>query len=65
MHGTSTDVIPEEDVQYVSEEQGFVSISDMYCAIGLGNHIPIVVALALTQIRKKMGERRGKIEVMN
>ncbi|MCW8987717.1 MAG: ACT domain-containing protein, partial [Gammaproteobacteria bacterium] len=40
-------------------EQGFVSISDMYCALGLGNHIPIVVALALSQIRKKMGQRTG------
>jgi len=60
VHGTSIDVIPEEDVQKVSEEQGFVSISDMYCAVGLGNHIPIVVALALAQIRKKMGDRNGK-----
>ena len=60
VHGTSIDVIPEDDVQLVSEEQGFVSISDMYCALGLGNHIPIVVALALSQIRKKMGERTGK-----
>jgi len=60
VHGTSIDVIPEEDIQLVSEEQGFVSISDMYCAVGLGNHIPIVVALALAQIRKKMGDRTGK-----
>jgi len=60
VHGTSIDVVPEEDVQLVSEEQGFVSISDMYCAVGLGNHIPIVVALALAQIRKKMGDRTGK-----
>ena len=60
VHGTSIDVIPEEDVQLVSEEQGFVSTSDMYCALGLGNHIPIVVALALSQIRKKMGERTVK-----
>jgi len=60
VHGTSIDVIPEEDVQKVSEEQGFVSTSDMYCAVGLGNHIPIVVALALAQIRKKMGDRNGK-----
>lgn len=60
VHGTSIDVIPKEDVQKVSEEQGFVSISDMYCAVGLGNHIPIVVALALAQIRKKMGDRNGK-----
>jgi RelA/SpoT family (p)ppGpp synthetase len=59
VHGTSIDVIPKEDVQLVSEEQGFVSISDMYCALGLGNHIPIVVALALAQIHKKMGERTG------
>ena len=59
VHGTSIDVIPVEDVQLVSEEQGFVSISDMYCALGLGNHIPIVVALALAQIHKKMGERTG------
>lgn len=59
VHGTSIDVMPEEDVQRVSEEQGFVSISDMYCAVGLGNHIPIVVALALAQIRKKMGDRTG------
>lgn len=57
VHGTSIDVIPEEEVQLVSEEQGFVSTGDMYCALGLGNHIPIVVALALTQIRKKMGDR--------
>jgi len=60
VHGTSIDVIPESEVHLVSEEQGFSSISDMYCNIGLGNHIPIVVALALTQIRKKMGERTGK-----
>ncbi len=60
VHGTSIDVIPEEDVQLVSEEQGFVSTSDMYCAVGLGNHIPIVVALALQQIRKKMGARTGE-----
>lgn len=60
VHGTSIDVIPESEVHLVSEEQGFSSISDMYCSIGLGNHIPIVVALALTQIRKKMGERTGK-----
>ncbi len=59
VHGTSIDVISEEDVQLVSEEQGFVSISDMYCAVGLGNHIPIVVALALAQIRKKMSDRTG------
>ncbi len=59
VHGTSIDVIPEDEVQLVSEEQGFVSISDMYCALGLGNHVPIVVALALSQIRKKMGERTG------
>ena len=59
VHGTSIDVTPEDEVQLVSEEQGFVSISDMYCALGLGNHIPIVVALALSQIRKKMGERTG------
>jgi len=59
VHGTSIDVIPDEDVQLVSVEQGFVSISDMYCALGLGNHIPIVVALALVQIHKKMGERTG------
>ena len=59
VHGTSIDVIPEEEVQQVSEEQGFVSISDMYCAVGLGNHIPIVVALALAQIRKKMSDRSG------
>jgi guanosine-3',5'-bis(diphosphate) 3'-pyrophosphohydrolase len=59
VHGTSIDVIPEEDVQLVSEEQGFVSSSDMYCALGLGNHIPVVVALALSQIRKKIGERTG------
>ena len=59
VHGTSIDVIPEKDVLLVSEEQGFVSTSDMFCAIGLGNHIPIVVALALSQIRKKMGERTG------
>lgn len=59
VHGTSIDVIPEEDVQRVSLEQGFVSISDLYCALGLGNHIPIVVALALAQIRKKMGQRTG------
>ena len=58
-HGTSIDVLPEEDVKHVSEEQGFVSISDMFCAVGLGNHIPIVVALALAQIRKKMGDRTG------
>ena len=60
VHGTSIDVIPEEDVLLVSEEQGFVSTSDMYCALGLGNHIPIVVALALQQIRKKMGARTGE-----
>ena len=59
VHGTSIDVIPEEDVQLVSEEQGFVSASDMYCAVGLGNHIPVVVASALAQIRKKMGESTG------
>lgn len=59
VHGTSIDVIPEEDVKQVSEEQGFVSISDMYCALGLGNHIPIVVALALSQIRKNMSIRTG------
>ena len=59
VHGTSIDVLPEEDVKQVSEEQGFVSISDMLCAVGLGNHIPIVVALALAQIRKKMGDRTG------
>ncbi|MDH5396015.1 MAG: RelA/SpoT family protein, partial [Gammaproteobacteria bacterium] len=56
VHGTSIDVLPEADVLKVSEEQGFVSIGDMYCAIGLGNHIPIVVALALTQLRKKSGD---------
>ncbi len=60
VHGTSIDVIPEEEIQQVSEEQGFVSISDMLCAVGLGNHIPVVVALALQQIRKKMGERTSK-----
>ncbi len=60
VHGTSIDVIPEEEIQQVSEEQGFVSVSDMLCAVGLGNHIPIVVALALQQIRKKLGERTGK-----
>ncbi len=59
VHGTSIDVIPEEDVQLVSEEQGFVSVSDMYCAVGLGNHIPVVVALALAQIRKKNGVGSG------
>ncbi len=59
VHGTSIDVIPEEDVQLVSEEQGFVSVSDMYCAVGLGNHIPVVVALALAQIRKKNGNGSG------
>lgn len=59
VHGTSIDVIPEDDVHLVSEEQGFVSTSDMYCAVGLGNHIPIVVALALAQIRKKMSDRTG------
>ena len=59
VHGTSIDVIDGEDVQAVSEEQGFVSKSDMFCAVGLGNHIPIVVALALAQIRKKMSDRTG------
>ena len=62
VHGTSIDVISAEDVQLVSEEQGFVSSSDMYCAVGLGNHIPIVVALALAQIRKKMSDRTGNEE---
>ena len=62
VHGTSIDVISEEDVQLVSDEQGFVSISDMYCALGLGNHIPIVVALALAQIHKKMIDRTGSEE---
>lgn len=62
VHGTSIDVIPEDDVHLVSEEQGFVSASDMYCAVGLGNHIPIVVALALAQIRKKMSDRTGDEE---
>jgi RelA/SpoT family (p)ppGpp synthetase len=57
VHGTSIDVIPEEDVLRISQEQGFVSAGDMYCALGLGNHLPIVVALGLSQIRKKMGER--------
>lgn len=57
VHGTSIDAMLPEEVNLVSEEQGFVSISDMYCAVGLGNHIPIVVALALSQIRKKMGDR--------
>ena len=59
VHGTSIDVMSEDDVSFVSEEQGFVSISDMFCAVGLGNHIPIVVALALSQIRKKMSVRTG------
>ena len=57
VHGTSIDVMSEEEVHIVSEEQGFVSTSDMLCAVGLGNHIPIVVALALAQIRKKMSDR--------
>lgn len=59
VHGTSIDVISEDDVKAVSEEQGFVSKSDMFCAVGLGNHIPIVVALALSQVRKKMSDRKG------
>ena len=59
VHGTSIDVIEDEDVQLVSEEQGFVSKSDMFCAVGLGNHIPIVVSLALAQVRKKMSDRTG------
>ena len=59
VHGTSIDVISEDDVNAVSEEQGFVSKSDMFCAVGLGNHIPIVVALALSQVRKKMSDRNG------
>lgn len=60
VHGTSIDVIDADDIQLVSEEQGFVSPSDMYCAVGLGNHIPIVVALALAQIRKKLSDRKDK-----
>jgi RelA/SpoT family (p)ppGpp synthetase len=59
VHGTSIDVISEDDVKAVSEEQGFVSKSDMFCAVGLGNHIPIVVALALSQVRKKLSDRNG------
>ena len=59
MHGTSIDAMSADDVLLVSEEQGFVSVGDMYCAVGLGNHIPIVVALALSQIRKKMSVRTG------
>ena len=60
VHGTSIDVTPEEEIKQVSIEQGFTSVSEMYCALGLGNHVPIVVALALSQIRKKMGQRTGK-----
>ena len=59
VHGTSVDNIPKEDLERVREEQGFVSTGDMYCAIGLGNHIPIVVALALNQVRAKIGNEKN------
>ncbi|MFK5914166.1 MAG: RelA/SpoT family protein [Woeseiaceae bacterium] len=65
VHGTSIDVLPKDDIELVSEEQGFVSIEDMYCAVGLGNHIPIVVALALDNIRKKMGDRSSNDTALN
>ncbi len=60
VHGTSIDVISDDDIQLISDEQGFVSPGDMYCAVGLGNHIPIVVALALSTIRKKMSDSKDK-----
>jgi (p)ppGpp synthase/HD superfamily hydrolase len=35
----------------------------MYCAIGLGNHIPIVVALALTQIRTQISGNKTQSQI--
>lgn len=60
VHSTSIEKTPIEDIERVSKEQGFVSTGDMYCAIGLGNHIPIVVSLALVQLSSKIGVGKTK-----
>ncbi len=62
-HGMSQENLSEEQVQKVLEEFKFDSMEQMYAEIGLGNHMPMVIARALLmsdELEASSGTAGGK-----
>jgi len=48
-HSSGLDQLADEQIQRVLDEYGFDSMESMYSTIGLGSHMPMVIARALLQ----------------